>query len=43
VIRKLRQRGIRIDEGVDESIDHKNTPYAVFMRGWREWETLFGW
>ena len=43
VIRKLRQRGIRIDEGVDESIDHEDTPYAVFMRGWREWETLFGW
>ena len=42
VIRKLRQRGIRIDEGVDESIDHKDTLYAIFMRGWREWKTLFG-
>jgi hypothetical protein len=42
MIRKLRQRGVRVDEGVDESTDHKNTPYAVLMRGCREWRTLFG-
>lgn len=42
MIRKLRQRGIRIDEGVEESIDHKTTPYTLFVRGYREWKTLFG-
>lgn len=43
LIRKLRQRGIRIDEGVDESIDHKDTPYTIFIRGCRDWERLLGW
>lgn len=43
MIRKLRQRGNRIDEGVDESIDHKNTPRTILIRVWREWKKLFGW
>ncbi len=42
MIRKLRQRGIRIDEGPDESIDHQDTPYALFMRGWRDWQRWLG-
>lgn len=43
IIRKLRQRGVQIDEGVDESIDHNTTPYTVFIRGCRDWERLLGW
>ena len=43
ISRKLRQRSIGIDEGVDESIDHNTTPYTVFIRGCREWEGLLGW
>jgi hypothetical protein len=43
MIRQLWQRGIRIDEGVDESIDHNTTPDTLLIRGYREWETLFGW
>lgn len=43
IIRKLRQRGIPVDEGVDEAIDHKDTPYTIFVRGCRNWERLFGW
>lgn len=43
IIRKLRQRGIATDEGVDESIDHNLTPYAIFIRGCRNWERLLGW
>lgn len=42
MIRKLRQRGIGVDEGVDEFIDHNDTPHGIFMRGWRGWERLFG-
>ena len=43
IIRKLRQRGIATDEGIDESIDHNLTPYTIFIRGCRNWERLFGW
>jgi hypothetical protein len=43
ITRKLRQRGIAVDEGVDESIDHKMTPYTIFIRGCRNWERLLGW
>ena len=43
IIRKLRQRGIRVDEGVDETIDHKMTPYTIFVRGCRNWDRLLGW
>lgn len=43
IIRKLRQRGIATDEGVDESIDHNLTPYTIFIRGCRNWERLFCW
>jgi len=43
IIRKLRQRGIAVDEGVDESIDHNTTPYTIFVRGYRNWERLLGW
>lgn len=43
IIRKLRQRGIATDEGVDEAIDHNTTPYTVFIRGCRNWERLLGW
>ena len=32
-----------IDEGVDESIDRKMTPYIIFIRGCRNWESLLGW
>lgn len=42
IIYKMRQRGIRIDEGVDESIDHNNTPYTMCVRVWRQWNELFG-
>ena len=43
IIRKLRQRGIPVDEGLDESIDHKMTSYTIFVRGCQDWERLFGW
>ena len=43
IIRKLRQLGIPVDEGVDEAIDHNFTPYTIFIRGCRNWERLFGW
>lgn len=43
IIRKLRQRGIAVDEGVDESIDHNTTPYTLYVRGCRNWERLLGW
>jgi hypothetical protein len=43
IIRKLRQRGIPVDEGLDESIDHKMTPYTILVRGCQDWERLLGW
>ena len=43
IIRNLRQRGIPVDEGLDESIDHKMTPYTIFVRVCQDWERLLGW
>ncbi len=42
IIHKMRQRGLRIDEGVDESIDHKITPYTIYVHLCRQWNELFG-
>ena len=42
LLRKLRQRGIRIDEGIVEEIDHHITPYTIAVKiGW-QWQELFG-
>jgi hypothetical protein len=39
---KLRQRGIRLDEGIIEEIDHHFAPYTIAVRiGW-SWQELFG-
>jgi hypothetical protein len=39
---KLRLRGIRLDEGIIEEIDHHFTPYTIAVRiGW-SWQELFG-
>ena len=38
----LRKRGIRIDEGIVEEIDHHVIPYTIAVRiGW-QWQELFG-
>lgn len=43
LLRKLRQRGIRLDEGPIEEIDHKTTLYTMSVRiGW-QWQELLGW
>ena len=42
LICKLRQRGIRLDEGEIEEIDHQITPYTIAVKiGWL-WQELFG-
>lgn len=42
LLRKLRQRGIRFDEGLIEEIDHHITPYTIAVKiGW-QWQELFG-
>ena len=42
LLRKLRQRGIRLDEGIIEEIDQHFTPYTIAVRiGW-SWKELFG-
>jgi hypothetical protein len=41
LLSKLRQRGIRLDEGIIEEIDHHFTPYTIAVRiGW-SWQELF--
>jgi hypothetical protein len=42
LLRKLRQRGIRLDDGVIEEIDHHITPYTIAVKiGWA-WQELLG-
>ncbi|MBE7497276.1 MAG: hypothetical protein HS117_20225 [Verrucomicrobiaceae bacterium] len=43
LLRKLRRRGIRLDEGIIEEIDHHITPCTIAVKiGW-QWQELFGW
>jgi hypothetical protein len=39
---KLRQRAIRLDEGVIEEIDHQITPYTIAVKIGYEWQELAG-
>lgn len=42
LLRKLRQRGIRLDDGVIEEIDHHITPYTIAVKIGCAWQELLG-